>query len=54
MIAYLVASNLAKDYGKDPVSTGIVSLASFFTIGGATGMDTTGLFVAIIVAIIST
>ncbi|MDN6639446.1 MAG: PTS sugar transporter subunit IIC [Tetragenococcus sp.] len=54
MIAYLVASNLAKDYDKDPVSTGIVSLASFFTIGGATGMDTTGLFVAIIVAIIST
>ncbi|MDN6421791.1 MAG: PTS sugar transporter subunit IIC [Tetragenococcus koreensis] len=54
MIAYLVASNLAKDYGKDPVATGIVSLASFFTIGGATGMSTTGLFVAIIVAIIST
>lgn len=54
MIAYLVAHNLSKGYGKDPVATGVVSVASFFALGGATGMSSTGLFVAIIVAIIST
>lgn len=54
MIAYLVAHNLSKGYGKDPVAAGVVSVASFFALGGATGMSSTGLFVAIIVAIIST
>lgn len=54
MVAFLIAYNLTKSYGKDPVSSGIVSTASFFTVGGATGMSTQGLFVATIVAIIST
>lgn len=54
MIAFLIAYNLTKSYGKDPVASGIVSTASFFTVGGATGMSTQGLFVAIIVAIVST
>ncbi|MFD2729237.1 PTS sugar transporter subunit IIC [Enterococcus camelliae] len=53
-IAFLVAYNLAKDYGKDAVATGAVSLASFFTLGAATsGMGSTGLFVALIVGILT-
>lgn len=54
MVAFLVAYNLTKSYGKEPVASGVVSTAAFFTVGGATGMSTDGLFVAIIVAIIST
>lgn len=54
MISFLVAYNLAKSYKIDPVASGIVSLASFFVIGGATGMDSSGLFIALIVGIIST
>ncbi len=54
LIAYLIAHNLAAGYGKDGVSAGVVSLGSFFALGGATGMSSTGLFIAIIVAIIST
>ncbi|MBO0419757.1 MAG: PTS sugar transporter subunit IIC [Vagococcus fluvialis] len=53
-IAFLVAYNLANGYKKDGVSAGIVSVASFFALGGATGMASNGLFVALIVAIIST
>ena len=52
-IAFLVAYNLAHHYGKDPIGTGIVSVASFFTLGAATsGMNSSGLFVALIVGII--
>ena len=53
-IAFLVAYNLANGYKKDGVSAGIISIASFFALGGATGMASNGLFVALIVAIIST
>ncbi|MEO1773304.1 PTS sugar transporter subunit IIC [Candidatus Enterococcus ferrettii] len=54
-IAFLVAYNLANSYGKDGVSTGVVSVACFFTLGAATsGMNSTGLFVALIVAIVVT
>lgn len=54
-IAFLVAYNLANSYGKDGVSTGVVSVASFFTLGAATsGMNSSGLFVALIVAIVVT
>lgn len=54
-IAFLVAYNLANSYGKDGMSTGVVSVASFFTLGAATsGMNSTGLFVALIVAIVVT
>ncbi|MFD1484539.1 PTS sugar transporter subunit IIC [Lacticaseibacillus baoqingensis] len=53
MIAFLVAYNLAKSYGSAAVAAGIVSLGSFFTVGGASGMDSTGLFIALIVAIVS-
>ena len=31
-IAFLVAYNLAKGVGKDPIGAGIVSVASFFTL----------------------
>lgn len=55
LIAFLVAYNLAHSYGKDALATGVVSLACFFTLGAAlTGMGSTGLFVALIVSIIST
>lgn len=53
-IAYLVASNLAASYGVDRVSAGIVSLGCFFTVGGAAGMDSAGLFVALLVGLLST
>ena len=53
-IAFLVAYNLANSYKKDGVAAGIVSLASLFALGGATGMSSTGLFIALIVAIVST
>lgn len=53
LVAFLVAYNLAKDYGKDPIATGTVSLACFFTLGAAlSGMGSTGLFVALIVGIV--
>ncbi|MEG0255059.1 MAG: PTS sugar transporter subunit IIC [Vagococcus sp.] len=52
-IAFLVAYNLARHYGKDPIGTGVVSVASFFTLGAATsGMNSTGLFVALLVGIV--
>ena len=52
-IAFLVAYNLAHHYGKDPVGAGVVSVASFFTLGAATsGMNSSGLFVALIVGIV--
>lgn len=53
-IAFLVAYNLAKAYGIDPVATGVVSLAGFFVLGGDAGKDSSGLFIALIVAIVST
>ncbi len=53
-IAFLLAYNLAHGYGKDGIAAGAVSLGSFFALGGATGMSSTGLFIAIIVGIIST
>lgn len=53
-IAFLVAYNLAHSYGKDPIATGTVSVASFFTLGAATsGMNSSGLFVALIVGILT-
>lgn len=54
ILAFLLAYNLAHGYGKDSIAAGTVSVASFFALGGATGMSSTGLFVAIIVGIIST
>ncbi|HIY92952.1 PTS sugar transporter subunit IIC [Companilactobacillus sp. HBUAS56275] len=54
LISFLVAHNLAKTYDIDSISAGIVSLASFFAVGGAQGMDSAGLFIALIVGLIST
>lgn len=54
LIAFLLAYNLAHSYGKDGISAGAVSLGSFFALGGATGMSTNGLFIAIICGIVST
>ena len=52
-IAFLVAYNLARHYGKDPIATGVVTVASFFTLGAATsGMNSSGLFVALIVGMV--
>ena len=53
-IAFMVAYNLGKHYDKDAAATGVVSLASFFTLGAATsGLNSSGLFVALIVGITS-
>lgn len=53
-ISFLVAHNLAKSYGVDGISAGIVSLGSFFAVGGAQGMDSAGLFIALLVGLLST
>ncbi len=52
-IAFLVAYNLATSYKVDGISAGIISLGSFFVVGGAQGMDSAGLFVALIVGLLS-
>jgi PTS system cellobiose-specific IIC component len=54
MIAFLVSYNLARSYGVDGIAAGIVSLGSFFVVGGAKGMDSSGLFIALIIALVST
>lgn len=54
LIAFLLAYHLANGYRKDGVSAGVISLGSFFALGGALGMSSNGLFIAIIVGIIST
>ncbi|MBM6614769.1 PTS sugar transporter subunit IIC [Desemzia sp. RIT804] len=53
LIAFLVAHNLSKSYDKDGIAAGVVSVASFFALGGATGMSSNGLFIALIVGLIS-
>ncbi|WP_125704155.1 PTS sugar transporter subunit IIC [Lacticaseibacillus daqingensis] len=54
LIAFMVAYNLAKSYGTSAAAAGVTSLGSFFVVGGAAGMDSSGLFIALLVAIIST
>lgn len=64
LIAFTVAYNLAKSYDKDPLSSAVVSVATFFTIGAIApgadgiantgGLGSTGLFLALIIAILST
>lgn len=64
LIAFTVAYNLAKSYDKDPLATGAVSVASFFSLGAiatdaegivnTAGLGSQGLFLALIVAIVST
>jgi len=61
LLAFTIAYNLAKSYDKDGLSAGVISLSSYMTFGtfaegGLTGLTTGtgGLFVAIIVALLST
>lgn len=54
LTAFTVAYNLAKSYDKDALSSGVVSVSSFFAIGGLTGLSSSGLFLALIVALLST
>lgn len=61
LLAFTIAYNLAKGYGKDGLSAGIIGLASYMTFGtfGAGGISgltsgTGGIFVAIIVSLIAT
>jgi PTS system cellobiose-specific IIC component len=53
LVSFLVAHNLAKSYGKDGIAAGTVSVASFFAVGGIEGMGATGLFIGLIIALIS-
>jgi PTS system cellobiose-specific IIC component len=53
LISFLVAHNLVKSYGKDGIAAGTVSVASFFAVGGLEGIGATGLFIALIIALIS-
>lgn len=41
LIAFLLAYHLANGYRKDGVSAGVISLGSFFALGGALGMSST-------------
>lgn len=61
LLAFTIAYNLAKSYDKDGLSAGVISLSSYMTFGtfaegGLTGLTTGtgGLFIAIIVALLST
>lgn len=54
LITFLIGYHLANDYNKDGVASGVIALGSFFALGGALGMSSTGLFIAIIVGIVST
>ncbi len=65
LIAFTVAYNLAKSYDKDALSSGVVSVASFFAIGAGfvtvtdgagsvAGLGSAGLFLALIISLIST
>lgn len=53
-IAFLVAYNLATSYNLSGLAAGVVSVGSFFTVGGMAGMDSSGLFIALIVGLLST
>ncbi|MFC0233273.1 PTS sugar transporter subunit IIC [Vagococcus entomophilus] len=53
LISFLVAYNLVKSYGKDGIAAGTVSVATFFSVGGLKGMDATGLFIALVIALVS-
>lgn len=54
LIAFLLTYHLANGYREDGVSTGMISLGSFFALDGALGMSSNGLLIAIIVGVIST
>ncbi len=61
LLAFTIAYNLAKSYEKDGLSAGVISLSSYMTFGtlgegGLSGLTTGtgGLFIAIIVALLST
>ena len=58
-ISFLLAYHLARNAGKDGLAAGVISLASFFALGGLIvpdnigGMGSQGLFVALIVGLIA-
>ncbi|EUJ33953.1 PTS system beta-glucoside-specific transporter subunit IIC [Listeria floridensis FSL S10-1187] len=63
LVAFTVAYNLAKSYDKDALSSGVISVATFFTIGAIApddkgipatgGLGSVGLFLALIVALLT-
>lgn len=60
LLAFTIAYNLAKGYGKDSLSAGVMGLAAYMTFGtfgegGLTGLttDTGGIFIAIIISLLS-
>ena len=52
-MAFLIGDNLGESYGMNGKIAGATGLASFAAIGGLNGMGSTGLFVAIIIALVS-
>lgn len=52
-MAFLIGDNLGESYSMNGKIAGATSLASFAAIGGMAGADSQGLFIAIIVGIIS-
>ncbi|MDR2977672.1 MAG: PTS sugar transporter subunit IIC [Streptococcaceae bacterium] len=53
LTVFAIGYNLGKAYGKDQLMTGIVAVSSFFIFGGATGLASKGLFVALLCGIVS-
>ena len=64
LVAFTVSYQLAKSYGKDALAAGVISVASFFSIGAVApaadgtvstgGLGSKGLFLALIIGIIAT
>lgn len=64
LIAFTVAYNLAKSYGKDALAAGVISVSTFFSIGAIApdaegllsnaGLGSQGLFLALIIGLVAT
>lgn len=52
-MAFLISENLGESYGMNGKIAGATGLASFAAIGGLNGMDSSGLFIALVVALLS-
>lgn len=53
LTVFALGYSLGKSYGKDGLMTAIVSTSAFFIFGGLTGLNSKGLFVALLCGIIA-
>lgn len=54
LVVFAIGYNIAKSYKEDALASAIISTSAYFVIGGATGLNSKGLFIGIIVAILAT